>query len=281
MHLKKNTQETKNKKMSTHALLLDELSGKDEGNTKLTVDVILESNQRLNAIGEYELDVQKKGIKTIENLGGTCDQFDSIDLSENEIIKLEGFPKLKRLHTINVNENKIEKINGTNLSENVPKLEWLMLQNNKIRNLVDIDELGKMKRLRCVILKGNPVCALENYRAYCVYKLNDGLRMLDFERVYAKEREEAKKMFEGDDGKAAKAKTFTVGKRGGRDEEDEEEKDDEGKKKKKGKKGKKHDEAELAKIKAAIANATTLEEITLLEKAMETGVLPSEYNKNE
>ena len=270
--------------MSTHALLLDELSGfKGEGNTKLTVDVILESNQQLNAIGEYELDLQKKGIKTIENLGGTCDQFDSIDLSKNEIIKLEGFPKLKRLHTINVNENKIEKINGTNLSENVPKLEWLMLQNNKIRNLVDIDEIGKMKRLRCVILKGNPVCALENYRAYCVYKLNDGLRMLDYERVYAKEREEAKKMFEGDDGKAAKAKTFTVGKRGGRDEEEEEEeKDDESKKKnKKGKKGKKHDEAELAKIKAAIANATTLEEITLLEKAMETGVLPSEYNKNE
>ena len=61
------------------------------------------------------------------------------------------------------------------------------------------------------------MCALENYRAYCVYKLNDGLRMLDFERVYAKEREEAKKMFEGDDGKAAKAKTFTVGKRGGRE----------------------------------------------------------------
>ena len=126
--------ETANKKMSTHALLLDELSGfKGEGNTKLTVDVILESNQQLNAIGEYELDLQKKGIKTIENLGGTCDQFDSIDLSKNEIIKLEGFPKLKRLHTINLNENKIEKINGTNLSENVPKLEWLMLQNNKIR----------------------------------------------------------------------------------------------------------------------------------------------------
>ena len=53
--------------MSTHALLLDELSGfKGEGNTKLTVDVILESNQQLNAIGEYELDLQKKGIKTIE-----------------------------------------------------------------------------------------------------------------------------------------------------------------------------------------------------------------------
>ena len=78
--------------MSTHALLLDELSGKDEGNTKLTVDVILESNQRLNAIGEYELDVQKKGIKTIENLGGTCDQFDSIDLIIRLIIRIENVP---------------------------------------------------------------------------------------------------------------------------------------------------------------------------------------------
>ena len=60
--------------MSTHALLLDELSGfKDEGNTKLTVDVILESNQQLNAIGEYELDLQKKGIKTIENVKDTLE----------------------------------------------------------------------------------------------------------------------------------------------------------------------------------------------------------------
>jgi U2 small nuclear ribonucleoprotein A' len=240
---------------------------------KLTVDVILESNQTLNAVDEYELDLSSKGIKAIENLGGTNDQFDCIDVSKNEIVKLEGFPKLKRLHTINASENKIEKINGTNLSENVPKLEWLLMQNNKIKNLHDIDEIGKVKRLKCLVLKGNPVCAVENYRLYCIYKLNDGLRMLDYERVYAKEREAAKKMFEGDDGKAIKAKTFTVGKRGGREEEEE----DEGKKKKGKKNEKKNNAAELAKIKAAIANATTLEEIAMLEKAMETGVLPSEY----
>jgi U2 small nuclear ribonucleoprotein A' len=245
----------------------------DDDKGKLTVDVILESNQTLNAVDDYELDLSSKGIKTIENLGGTNDQFDCIDVSKNEIVKLEGFPKLKRLHTINASENKIEKINGTNLSENVPKLEWLLMQNNRIKNLHDIDEIGKVKRLKCLVLKGNPVCAVENYRLYCIYKLNDGLRMLDYERVYAKEREAAKKMFEGDDGKAIKAKTFTVGKRGGREEEEEEE----GKKKKGKKNEKKNNEAELAKIKAAIANATTLEEIAMLEKAMETGVLPSEY----
>ena len=270
--LKKKKKKTKTKTMSPP---FDGFGGaeEEEDEGKLTVDAILESEQRMNAVGDYELDLSSRGIKEIENLGGTCDQFDSIDFSKNEIVKLEGFPKLRRLHTINASENKIEKINGTNVSENVPKLEWLMLQNNKIRNLVDIDEIAKMKRLKCLIMKGNPVCAVENYRAYCIYKLNDGLKMLDYERIYAKEREQAKKMFGEDDGKAAKAKTFTVGKRGGRDEEEEE------KEAKKTKKKPKNNAAELAKIKAAIANATTLEEIAMLEKAMETGKMPSEYNK--
>ena len=269
---KKKKKKTKTKTMSPP---FDGFGGaeEEEDEGKLTVDAILESEQRMNAVGDYELDLSSRGIKEIENLGGTCDQFDSIDFSKNEIVKLEGFPKLRRLHTINASENKIEKINGTNVSENVPKLEWLMLQNNKIRNLVDIDEIAKMKRLKCLIMKGNPVCAVENYRAYCIYKLNDGLKMLDYERIYAKEREQAKKMFGEDDGKAAKAKTFTVGKRGGRDEEEEEEEA------KKTKKKPKNNAAELAKIKAAIANATTLEEIAMLEKAMETGKMPSEYNK--
>ena len=270
--LKKKKKKTKTKTMSPP---FDGFGGaeEEEDEGKLTVDAILESEQRMNAVGDYELDLSSRGIKEIENLGGTCDQFDSIDFSKNEIVKLEGFPKLRRLHTINASENKIEKINGTNVSENVPKLEWLMLQNNKIRNLVDIDEIAKMKRLKCLIMKGNPVCAVENYRAYCIYKLNDGLKMLDYERIYAKEREQAKKMFGEDDGKAAKAKTFTVGKRGGGDEEEEEEEA------KKTKKKPKNNAAELAKIKAAIANATTLEEIAMLEKAMETGKMPSEYNK--
>ena len=213
--LKKKKKKTKTKTMSPPFDGFGGAEEEDEDEGKLTVDAILESEQRMNAVGDYELDLSSRGIKEIENLGGTCDQFDSIDFSKNEIVKLEGFPKLRRLHTINASENKIEKINGTNVSENVPKLEWLMLQNNKIRNLVDIDEIAKMKRLKCLIMKGNPVCAVENYRAYCIYKLNDGLKMLDYERIYAKEREQAKKMFGEDDGKAAKAKTFTVGKRAG------------------------------------------------------------------
>ena len=37
-------------------------------------------------------------------------QFDSIDLSDNEIVKLEGFPLLPRMKTILLNNNRITRI---------------------------------------------------------------------------------------------------------------------------------------------------------------------------
>lgn len=39
------------------------------------------------------------------------DQFDSIDLSDNEIVKLENFPHLNRLGTLLLNNNRITRIN--------------------------------------------------------------------------------------------------------------------------------------------------------------------------
>jgi U2 small nuclear ribonucleoprotein A' len=37
-------------------------------------------------------------------------QFDSVDLSDNAIVRLEGFPKLPRLRTLLLNNNKIVRI---------------------------------------------------------------------------------------------------------------------------------------------------------------------------
>jgi U2 small nuclear ribonucleoprotein A' len=37
-------------------------------------------------------------------------QFDAIDLSDNEIVKLEGFPPLTRLHSLNLSNNRIARI---------------------------------------------------------------------------------------------------------------------------------------------------------------------------
>lgn len=46
-------------------------------------------------------------IPEIENLGATGDQFDTIDFSDNDIRKLDGFPYLKRLKCLFFNNNRI------------------------------------------------------------------------------------------------------------------------------------------------------------------------------
>ena len=46
-------------------------------------------------------------IPVIENLGATLDQFDTLDLSDNDIRKLDGFPLLKRMKMLLLNNNKI------------------------------------------------------------------------------------------------------------------------------------------------------------------------------
>lgn len=46
-------------------------------------------------------------IPEIENLGATGDQFDTIDFSDNDIRRLDGFPYLKRLKCLLLNNNRI------------------------------------------------------------------------------------------------------------------------------------------------------------------------------
>ena len=43
----------------------------------------------------------------IENLGAALDQYDTIDFSDNEIRKLDGFPFMNRVKTLMMNNNRI------------------------------------------------------------------------------------------------------------------------------------------------------------------------------
>lgn len=55
------------------------------------------------------------------------DQFDTIDLSDNEIVKLENFPLLNRLGTLIINNNRITRINpniGGKHSTSVPYFSY-------------------------------------------------------------------------------------------------------------------------------------------------------------
>ena len=56
---------------------------------RITPDLVAACPQFTNPLREREIKLRACKIPAIENLGATQDQFDTIDLSDNEIRKLE------------------------------------------------------------------------------------------------------------------------------------------------------------------------------------------------
>uniref|UniRef100_A0A6V7QTZ0 Uncharacterized protein n=1 Tax=Ananas comosus var. bracteatus TaxID=296719 RepID=A0A6V7QTZ0_ANACO len=237
---------------------------------RLTADLIWKSPHFFNAIKERELDLRGNKIAVIENLGATEDQFDTIDLSDNEIVKLENFPHLNRLGTLLINNNRITRINP-NIGEFLPKLHTLVLTNNRLVNLVEIDPLASLKNLQFLSLLDNNITKKPNYRLYVIHKLKH-LRLLDFKKVKQKERIEAGKLFASkeaeEEAKKVSTKTFTPGEVA--DVPDTSKTDQ-------GPKVVAPTPEQITAIKAAIVNSQTLEEVARLEKALSSGQIPAEF----
>lgn len=161
---------------------------------RITPELIESCYQYTNkATTDRELRMRALKINAIENLGATLNQFDCFDLSDNSIRKLENFPLLPRLKCLLLNNNRIYKI-AKNLEQSIPNLERLILTNNYIQELSDIDPLSALKNLQVLSLLNNPVTSKENYRYYVIYKLPN-LKLLDFNKVKKKEREQANVLF--------------------------------------------------------------------------------------
>ncbi|XP_054626813.1 U2 small nuclear ribonucleoprotein A' isoform X2 [Dunckerocampus dactyliophorus] len=200
-------------------------------------------------------------IPVLENLGATLDQFDTVDFSDNEVRKLDGFPLLRRLKTLLMNNNRICRI-GENLEQCLPSLRELILTNNNIQELGDLEPLASVKTLTLLSLLRNPVTNKKHYRLYVINKIPQ-IRVLDFQKVKLKERQEAEKMFKGKRGAqlakdiAKQTKTFTPGmaaqlemKRAG------------------------PSHADVEAIKNAIANASSLAEVERLKGMLQAGQIP-------
>ncbi|XP_071453473.1 U2 small nuclear ribonucleoprotein A' [Hetaerina americana] len=227
---------------------------------KLTPELIQQSMQYMNPVKDRELDLRGYKIPVIENLGATLDQFDTIDFSDNDIRKLDGFPLLKRLKCLLLNNNRIVRI-AESLESSLPNLESLILTGNSIQELADIDPLASLKKLTTLSLLHNPVTTQPHYRLYVAFKLPN-LLLLDFRKIKMKEREEANTLFKSKRGKemqremAKKAKTFVPGagldapKPSGPAQED------------------------VRKIREAIARASSLEEVERLNRLLKAGLVP-------
>uniref|UniRef100_A0A914DQ97 Probable U2 small nuclear ribonucleoprotein A' n=1 Tax=Acrobeloides nanus TaxID=290746 RepID=A0A914DQ97_9BILA len=229
---------------------------------RLSVELINDSYQFINAVKQRELSLRNVQIPAIENLGATRDQFDVVDLSDNNIRKLDNLPLLKRLESLILHNNRIQQIQK-DIDEMLPNLKWMVLTNNNLTELGDIDPLAGCPKLEYLTLMGNPLTHKPNYRLYVIFKVKS-LRVLDYRRIRDAEREAAIKLFKGKKGAKARAEIKTSKPL---PEEDE---------KAKIAQVKARPSEEQQKIKEAIKSAKTLAEVEQLQSLLLTGKLPTD-----
>jgi len=228
---------------------------------RLTAELIITSPAFVNTLKERELDLRGNKIAQIENLGATEDQYDVLDFSDNDITRLEGFPLLNRLSTLLFSNNRITTF-ATGLGPKIPNLESLILTSNRVENLADLDPLSEFKKLQNLSLLRNPITKHKHYRLYVIFKL-PSVKVLDFQKVKAKERAEAAKLFDNEAGaqlvstisqmKAVPSTTVTVPAL---------------------------TEEQKQKIQEMIGKATTSEEIQRLDRALRSGKVPKSLEKD-
>ena len=135
-----------------------------------------------------------------------------LDLTDNELRKLENVPVSARLGTLLLSNNRVYRI-GADLAKATPNLHTLVLNNNLVRghlrvssrvcergltvspasprvgaplpqlaDLSDLQPLAALKSLRTLSLLDNPCSRQAHYRAYVVHLLPH-LRILDFRKI--------------------------------------------------------------------------------------------------
>lgn len=231
---------------------------------RLTLELLLQAQQSLNPAKQRQILLRGYKIPAIENLGGTNDAYECIDLCDNDLIKLENFPPLKRLGVLLLANNRISRI-AEDAFNPLPNLVSVVLTGNKLEMLVDIFPLTKVPKLQRLSLYENPVTKVKHYRAYMINKCSKTLRILDFKRIEDKERKAAGLLFAGERGKRMLeeiAPARAVGKEASE------------KAVENARMGPSPEVIE--RIKRAIAEAETIEEVTRLERALKSGVLPDD-----
>ncbi|KJA26114.1 hypothetical protein HYPSUDRAFT_84910 [Hypholoma sublateritium FD-334 SS-4] len=239
---------------------------------KLTPELLAQATSQLNPLKERQLDLRGFKIPAIENLGVTRDQHDAIDFTDNAILTLGNLPLLKRLHTLLLANNRIQNISPS-IHLSVPNLQTLVLTNNLVTELGDLEPLKELRHLKYISLMGNPVTEKKWYREWLAFRI-PGLRVIDFQRIRDKERAHAKTLFVTADGLlTALATTIstTVSTHTTKTVLTMDEPKTAQNTLKAGRLMSKEDQD---KVKAAIAKATSIEEVRRLERSLREGYVP-------
>ena len=176
-----------------------------------------------------------------------------------------------RLTTLMVSNNRIAKIDP-DLAKWIPNLAVLVMNNNQLSELGDLVPLENLVQLKFLSLLDNPVIHKKYYREFVIHKC-PRIRVLDFQRVtdkvivLIKERMQAVALFSGVEGSmlltslVETKSTIDLSAPGV---------------KKAPTPYQAPSKEEIAKIREAIKNAKTLEEVSFLEKALQRGTIPDD-----
>ena len=223
---------------------------------RFNADAIVNSRAFYNTLKDRELCLRDYKANAIENMGATQDQFDTIDMSDNEIKTFYNFPILRRLKTLLLSNNHIRKV-SKKIGKQLVSLESLIMTNNRISDLSEIDNLATLgESLVDLSLVDNPVVRRPNYRLYVIHKI-PSLRLLDFRKVRMKERESAKRLFSSEEGKEMERRVQNAQTLKGEEE------------KKKG-----PTPEQLEAFRKAIREAKTQKEVDFLESMARSGKFP-------
>ena len=169
---------------------------------RLTSDLIQDvATQSVDPDNHRVLVLRGYKISMIENLGVTRDMYGCIDLCDNEITRVENIPKLSSLRSLLLANNAINRI-ASDSFDSLPELKSLVLSNNRISRLSTLLPLANLKNLERLTLINNPVCRLPHYREFLIHLFgcSRALRFLDFERITDAERVAAKTFFSSPEG---------------------------------------------------------------------------------
>lgn len=145
---------------------------------RLSYDIIENSSSFINPLGFFELDLRGNKIQSIENFFITKDKYEIIDLSDNDLSKIENIPLLVNLKGLFLCNNKITYIDE-NLGEKLPNLRILNLYNNRISSLEIIKSLKSLSHLEILIISDNPI-SLNPKLNYFISSTLPNLKVLDF-----------------------------------------------------------------------------------------------------
>lgn len=159
---------------------------------RLDEATILRSPQHMNPLGERELDLRGNGLTLLDEgpLSQLDDSFDVIDLTDNSLTSIEYVPEMRRLTTLIAHRNRIQRV-SLSAALRLPNLHSFIADDNNFTLLDQLVVFGKFSKLERVSIGGsNPVARHEHFRAFLIF-LCPKLKLINFQRVLAVERDAA------------------------------------------------------------------------------------------